>query len=277
MRREKLSKLLESGQDLPRLVICGGGHVALAVLKMSRMTGFSVTVLDDRPLFANEARAAGADCVICDSFAHGLAQIKGSKQTYFVIVTRGHRYDTQCLLAIFEKEYAYVGMMGSRRRIALLRQQLLEQGISAEKLGQLHAPIGLDIGAETPEEIGVSILAQILQEKNKNGSQPILTREQREALEQAAESDEPLVLATITAREGSAPRGVGTRMLVRGDGSCVGTIGGGCMEARVLGEARGMFHEDLAEKHLRVSLTDDDAGQEGMVCGGTIEVMLEIL
>jgi xanthine dehydrogenase accessory factor len=168
-------------------------------------------------------------------------------------------------------------MMGSRRRIALLRRQLLEQGICPQKLEQLHAPIGLTIGAETPEEIGVSILAQILQEKHKNGSQPVLTREQREALQQALDCGEPLVLATITHREGSAPRGVGTRMLVRGDGSCVGTIGGGCMEAQVLGEARNMFHGTALEKHLRVSLAADDAEQEGMACGGTIEVMLEII
>jgi xanthine dehydrogenase accessory factor len=275
--RKKLLELLETDRGLPRLVVCGGGHVALAVLKIGRMTGFSVTVLDDRPLFANEARAQGADQVICDSFENGLAQIEGDEQTFFVIVTRGHRYDTQCLLQIFEKKYAYVGMMGSRRRIALLKKQLSEQGISREKLESLHAPIGLEIGAETPEEIGVSILAQILLEKNKNGSSAYLTREQREALQQARDADEPLILATITAREGSAPRSVGTKMLIRPDGRCVGTIGGGCMEAETLGAARGMFHGDEQEKRLRLSLSAEEAQKEGMACGGTIEVLLEFI
>jgi xanthine dehydrogenase accessory factor len=258
-------------------VICGGGYVGLAVLKIGRMTGFSVTVLEDRPSFADEARTAGADRVICDDFVHGLAQIPGGKQTFFVIVTRGHRYDSQCLLQILKKEYAYIGMMGSRRRIALLKNQLLEQGVSRELLEQLHAPIGLDIGAETPEEIGVSIMAQILQEKNKNGSQPVLNEEQQALLRQALLTEEPLVLATIIAREGSAPRGVGTRMLVRRDGGCAGTIGGGCMEAQVLMEARNMFRGTEGKKRLRVSLTTDDAEKEGMVCGGNIDVLLELI
>jgi xanthine dehydrogenase accessory factor len=278
MKREKLLELLESSRGAAsHLVICGGGYVGLAVLKIGRMTGFSVTVLEDRPSFADEARAAGADRVICDDFVHGLAQIPGGKQTFFVIVTRGHRYDSQCLLQILKKEYAYIGMMGSRRRIALLKNQLLEQGVSRELLEQLHAPIGLDIGAETPEEIGVSILAQILQEKNKNGSQPVLNEEQQALLRQALLTEEPLVLATIIAREGSAPRGVGTRMLVRGDGGCAGTIGGGCMEAQVLMEARNMFRGTGEKKCLRVSLTTDDAEKEGMVCGGNIDVLLELI
>ena len=277
--REKLETYLKETADrAPELVICGGGYVAIAVVKIGRMLGFSVTVLEDRPLYADHARSAGADTVICDSFEHGLKQVAGGSNTFFVIVTRGHRYDQECLTHIYEKEAAYVGMIGSRRRVAMLKEQLLAQDISGEWLEALHAPIGLDIGAETPEEIAVAIMAEIISEKNGDGSKASFSREQQEAMCRAQQTGEPLVLATIAAREGSAPRSVGTKMLIREDGSCVGTIGGGCMEAQVQQEARAMLRAcKEMEKSLHLSLHAEEAAEEGMVCGGSLELLLEVL
>lgn len=105
-----------------KLVICGGGHVAQQAVILAKHTGFHVTVLEDRPFFADQARAAGADQVICDDFASALEKIPGGSDTYFLVVTRGHRYDGICLASILKKERAYVGMMASRKRGILLKK-----------------------------------------------------------------------------------------------------------------------------------------------------------
>lgn len=98
------------------IVICGGGHVSIPVIELGIMMGCEVTVLEDRPTFADNARRAGATRVICEPFEEGLEKVAGSADTYFVIVTRGHRYDQLCLEKIAGKEHAYIGMIGSRRR-----------------------------------------------------------------------------------------------------------------------------------------------------------------
>lgn len=99
-----------------KLVICGGGHVSIPVIRMGRMIGCHVIVLEDRPKFANAARKAGADEVYCEAFADGLQRIDGDADTYFVIVTRGHRYDEELHGADYKERHAYIGMIGSRRR-----------------------------------------------------------------------------------------------------------------------------------------------------------------
>ena len=150
-----------------QIVICGGGHVSIPVITLGVMMGCEVTVLEDRPLFADNARRAGATKVICAPFEEGLEQVKGNADTYFVIVTRGHRYDQICLEKIARKEHAYIGMIGSRRRTTLVKQILAEKGIDKNVLDSVYTPIGLDIGAETPVEIAVAIMAEIIEVKNK--------------------------------------------------------------------------------------------------------------
>ena len=150
----------------PKMIICGAGHVSMPVIRMGKMLGFTVTVIEDRPKFADHARAAGADQVLCEPFSDGLSKIRGDSDSWFIIVTRGHRYDTECLEAILRKPYAYVGMMGSRRRVAIVKDQLEEKGVERALLDAVHTPIGLKIGAETPEEIAVSVMAEIIQVKN---------------------------------------------------------------------------------------------------------------
>ena len=260
----------------PRLIICGGGHVSMPVIRMGKMLGFTVTVLEDRPKFSDNARAAGADTVICEPFEDALAGIRGDSDSWFVIVTRGHRYDTICLESILKKTCAYVGMMGSRRRVAIVKDQLAAKGISRELLDGVHTPIGLKIGAETPEEIAVSIMAEIIQVKHsgsKCGGYP-------EALLSAILADDgrQKVLATIISRKGSAPRGTGTKMLIFEDGATVDTIGGGCVESEIIQKALLMMR--TGEKDFQIceaDLTMEAAEDEGMVCGGVVEVMLEKL
>lgn len=132
----------------PQLVVCGGGHVGASVVRLAKLLGLPVTALEDRPEFAEELRQAGADAVLCLPFAEGLAQIPGGQETYFVVVTRAHSCDIACLRSILQKPAAYVGMMGSRKRAALVHTQLAELGLPQERIDALHAPIGLSIGAK---------------------------------------------------------------------------------------------------------------------------------
>lgn len=263
------------GQE-KQIVVCGGGHVAIPVVQIGVMIGCEVTVLEDRPTFADHARRAGATRVICDSFEAGLDQVTGSADTYFVIVTRGHRYDQVCLEKIAQKEHAYIGMIGSRRRVAMVKQNLIESGSSKEVLDAVYTPIGLDIGAESPAEIAVAIMAEIIEVKNKKKRTYGYSKEIVRAIMDKESEPERKVLATIVARKGSAPQGMGTKMLVLSDGRCIGTIGGGCMEAAVMQKALLMIRTKTRKAALcHVDLTGDDAEEEGMVCGGTVEVLLE--
>lgn len=260
-----------------QIVVCGGGHVSMPVIQIGVMLGCRVTVLEDRPQFADNARKEGADIVICDSFERGLERIEGSADTYFVIVTRGHRYDTVCLEQITKKEHAYIGMIGSRRRVALVKETLIEKGCDRAVLERVYSPIGLDIGARTPAEIGVAIMAEIIEVKNKKKRTGGYSRDILRAILDKEHIAEKMVLATIVSRHGSAPQGVGVKMLVFPDGKCVGTIGGGCMEAEVLRKALLMLRsEERAFELCRVNLTGAEAEDEGMVCGGVVDVMLEM-
>lgn len=261
--------------DKKKLIICGAGHVGVALLRMVLMLGFDVIVLEDRPSFADAARRAGAKRVICDSFEQGLDAVDSDEDTYFVVMSRGHRYDMVCLEKIVKKTYAYLGMMGSKGRSALVRKNLLEQGFPAGQVEELHAPIGLSIHAETPEEIAVSILGEIISIKNQEKKTCGFSEEQMEILQDETDT-RAKVLCTIVARRGSAPRSVGTKMLVLEDGTVSGTIGGGCVEAGVKEKARWLMQDkEKRQELISVSMTACDAEEEGMVCGGVIEVLLE--
>ena len=271
----------------PKLLVFGAGHVSMPIIRIGKMLQFSVTVLEDRPKFADQARRAGADRVICEPFSRGLEQVELEPDTYAVIVTRGHRYDEDCLYGVLSREKesgtacAYVGMMGSRRRTAMVRERMRELGIAEEEIRRLHAPIGLAIGAETPEEIAVSIFAQIIQVKNEAERTEGYPKELLDAILEGYGSGEKTgraVLATIISRQGSAPRSVGTKMLIREDGTTLGTIGGGCAESAVMQKAFQMMRIPESPRFLVtvVDMTAREAEEEGMVCGGRIQVMLEV-
>ena len=164
---EEQKFFIEHFKRQAHLVICGGGHVSQQVIELAGRVGFHVTVLEDRPYFADRAREIGADLVLCDAFEKSLQGIAGTPDTYFLVVTRGHRYDRACLEQILHKPYAYVGMMASRGRSALLKNQMEEDGFDRAALDGIHTPVGLSIHAETPEEIAVSIVAELIQTKNQ--------------------------------------------------------------------------------------------------------------
>lgn len=265
------------GED-KRIVICGGGHVSIPVIMLGVMMGCEVTVLEDRPSYADDARRAGATTVICEPFEEGLEKVSGSADTFFVIVTRGHRYDQICLEKIAQKEHAYIGMIGSRKRTAMVKDNLKEKGIDSAVLDAVYTPIGLNINAETPVEIAVAIMAEIIQVKNRQKRSGGYTKEMIQAVLEQEPDHSPKVLATIVARKGSAPRGIGTKMLILRNGKCIGTIGGGCMEANVIQKARLMVAAGMPKARIcQVDMTGNDAEEEGMVCGGVISVLLELI
>lgn len=261
-----------------KMVICGAGHVAIPIVRLAKMIGMYVTVLDDREQFTKTAAAAGADRTMCGPFGENLRRIEGDPDTYFVIVTRGHSFDRECLTEILRKPNAYIGMMGSKRRISMDRQNMIDAGYDPALINRVHAPIGLDIGGETPEEIAISILGEIIQVKNENRdfSFPSDIMTAILGTEHVAPLSQRMVLATIVARRGSAPRQAGTKMLVLEDGSIINTIGGGLLEGKAIQRAVQMLekeHPDPVLYHAR--LKADDAAEEGEVCGGDLDLFLE--
>lgn len=254
-----------------QMVICGAGHVAIPILKLAQSIGMEVTVIDDREEFAGHAREAGAEHVYAEPFADALTKIPGNPDTFFVIVTRGHKWDEDCLRMILKKPHAYIGMMGSKRRILMVKQKMIDEGNDAELVNSVYAPIGLDINSETPEEIAIAVLAQVIQVRNarKQYGYP------QDILQGAYDHDGPKVLAEIVRRSGSAPREVGTKMMIVEDGSGINTIGGGLLESLVLKEAKKMLDTGLGNELFHDSLTADAASKEGEVCGGDLDVLLE--
>ena len=143
--------------------IFGGGHVAKALDPVLRHVDFDTVIIDDRPEYANADRFPEAErTIVCSDFDHCFDEIEPDEDSYLIIVTRGHRGDLQVLRKALQVPHAYLGMIGSRRKNQLLYETLMEEGVSEEALAQVYAPIGLEIGSETPEEIGVSIVAEII-------------------------------------------------------------------------------------------------------------------
>jgi len=155
---------LEVHRRAPRVVVFGGGHVALPLVRLAKATGFRVAVVDDRAEFASRARFPEADDVIHAEGGYVRADVPLEADDWVVIVTRCHQTDEVCLRQVLEddREPAYVGVVASRRKAKVLFAGLLRQGVARERLEAVRSPVGLDIGAETPEEIAVSIVGEIL-------------------------------------------------------------------------------------------------------------------
>ncbi len=148
-----------------RLIIVGAGHVGQALADLGAMLGFHVVVIDDRAAFANRERFPNAAEIIVRPFEKAIDSLKLDRHSYIVMVTRGHAFDEISLRAALKQKPGYVGMIGSKRRVRATLERIEADGVDKSVLEQVHAPIGLDIGAETPEEIAVSIMAEIIRER----------------------------------------------------------------------------------------------------------------
>ncbi len=162
-----ISVMIEAFVSRPVLVMCGAGHVGEAVLKMASFVGFDTILIDDREESLIKEKVALADRFIkVNYFEKEIKETDIPAGAYFVIATHGHVYDGDALAAALTKDAAYLGMIGSTKKIQILFAHLKEKGVSEKELDKVYTPIGLDIGGETPEEIAVSIIAEILMVKN---------------------------------------------------------------------------------------------------------------
>lgn len=144
------------------LYIFGAGHVAASLYKVARIAGFDVTVIDDREAYANRERFPEAQQIIAEDFDKATAQLNPSESSYIVIMTRGHRDDMRMLRWAVQTPARYVGMIGSKRKTITIFKELQQEGLPVHLFDRVHAPVGLDIGAITPEEIAVSITAELI-------------------------------------------------------------------------------------------------------------------
>lgn len=264
--------LIERITTPPHLVLCGAGHVSVYTAKIAKMVGFRVTVIDERTDFANAGRFPEADAILNLPFADALGTIN-DPNTYYVIVTRGHKDDDLCLKTVLHKPYTYCGMIGSKSKIKVVFDDLRRQGYSDTQLKTVHSPIGLPIGANTPEEIAVCIVGEMIQVKNAShrGS------EWDHALCEAISSiREPYAMVTLIDKQGSAPRSTGARMIVKQDGTIISSIGGGFGEFEAAEHAKKMLQKGPKVKRYTCRMNNTDAASMGMVCGGTIDILIQI-
>lgn len=159
-----------------KLLICGAGHIALPLARFARDAGFSVAVLDDRPDFAHPSRFPGCQ-VVAEEFVTALRPMPLGPTTYVVVITRGHEHDTECLVEVLRKQTAYVGLIGSRRRVRFVLETLRRERIPSERVEQIFTPIGLPIGAESPEEIALSIAAELVCVRRRGPAQASALRQ----------------------------------------------------------------------------------------------------
>ena len=263
-----------------RLILLGGGHIAVPLCAMASMLDFAVTVVDDRITFANSERFPQAAQVICNSFAAGIADLHIRATDYVCVITRGHRWDRECLRQILLGTLpSYLGMIGSQRRVEGLLNLLAEEGFAPEALKRIHAPIGLKINAQSPAEIAVSICGEMIAHRRQ-----YVRKDSRICLDQTntdysmlrflAQSPQPKAFALVLSSTGSTPVKPGAMMGIDALGKGYGTIGGGCSEAAVMVRARKIMGTG-ASCVVQIDMTNEVAESEGMVCGGTMRVLLE--
>ncbi len=263
-----------------RLILLGGGHVSQPLSRYSADLEFDVVVVDDRPGFANAVRFPEAKQVICDSFEHAIGQLTITKYDFVCVITRGHRHDAACLRVLLAGEQPrYLGLIGSRRRTIELFKMLEEEGFDRGNIDRIHTPIGLAIGAETPKEIAISILAELISVRSnksldREAERLALTSHEPELLHYLLAKSEPCTLAVVVEKSGSTPVPTGAVMAVNALGGVVGTVGGGCGEHEIVKHALDVLRTGKP-RLIHLDMSNDVAEEEGMVCGGRMKVWIE--
>ncbi len=178
----EMSLLFERLQPAPRLVVCGAGHVGASLARLAAFTGYHTTLLDDRAEFLKRERfpEADIDLLVADDWSSAVREAVGNARGVSVaVVTRGHNEDEQCMRVAIEANPDYVGLIGSKRRTSIVIDRLREAGVSEEQLSKIHAPIGLDIGAVSPEEVALAIMAEIVAARRGGTGAPLSLRRRK--------------------------------------------------------------------------------------------------
>ncbi len=170
---EGVELFVEGFTTPPTLVMVGGGHVGKATADLAHTLGYRVIVVDDRAEFANAQRFPYAEQVVVTPYDGWAGQVSVNVNSYVVVATRGHRFDDMALESALDAPSCYIGLLGSRRKTLMIYQRLARQGISTERLKQVHSPIGLDIAAITPEELAVSIMAEVIMARRGGSGSPM--------------------------------------------------------------------------------------------------------
>jgi xanthine dehydrogenase accessory factor len=170
--------VVEPVMSRPTLVMVGGGHVGHAVAKLGKLLDYRVIVIDDRPDFANRERFPDSDEIVTGDMVESLRGLRIGWNTFIVIATRGHKLDAAALRAAAATKARYVGLVGSKRKTILIERMLRDEGFPEERLREMHAPIGLDLGGRTPAEIALAILAEISLERHGGSGTPLRLRGQ---------------------------------------------------------------------------------------------------
>jgi len=164
----QMKVFIEPFAQKDHLIICGAGHIALPLSAVAKMLGFKVTIIDDRREFANKNRFPHVDKLIVGDHAQQLAKVNIETNTYVAIVTQGNEYDFECLKVVIKSPAAYVGVISSQPKRVKFFGRLKSAGVEEKYLKRVHIPMGIDIGSQTPEEIAVSIMAEIVAVRNKD-------------------------------------------------------------------------------------------------------------
>lgn len=173
--RDRHDLLIEAIASRPRIVVAGGGHVALAIARQAAALDFDVTIVEDRPEFASAERFPSAT-VLQGDVPTTLGSITYSWNSFIVIATRGHKLDADCVMQAVRTNARYIGLLGSRRKTVLIEQMLRDEGVAEERIGVIRAPVGLDLGGRTPAEIALSVLAEITQIRYHGSGTPLSAR-----------------------------------------------------------------------------------------------------
>ena len=271
---------LRSFRPPERLILLGCGNIGQELCRYAADLGFTVTAVDERPAFANRTLMPDAAEILCSDFPDAIRRLQITERDYVCVITRGHRFDADCLREILPGAYPrYLGMIGSKRRVALLMKQLESEGFGPDALKRIHAPIGISINALTVKEIAISIVAELIQCRraglDRRSKETRLTAEDIDLrlLEFLACDDVPKALLLVYETSGSTPVKSGAMMAVDKAGRTVGTIGGGCGEGAVLKDAYRIIGSGT-QCTVTVDMSNDIAEEEGMVCGGEMKVLI---
>ena len=257
-------RVLEENLTPPvHLVLFGAGHVGKALYALAMLQDIAVTVIDSRDEILKQEEFPNAELIKVD-YSNMDALKLNIYNPYFCIFTHGHSGDKACLEWCLKQSSEYIGMIGSKGKVKATFDKLINEGYKEEELSKVHSPIGLKIGGDTPQEIAISIMAEIIQTYTSKPNRSVIDIELLKILTQKEG-----VLCRIISKKGSAPRQVGTSMFVTKD-KVYSTIGGGALEKRVIEDAISL-KDDVQLKEYRLT----PHGDLNMICGGDEEILFQ--
>jgi len=267
---EKISAKLE-------IVMCGGGHIGLSIYNLAQLLEWKVTIIEDRAEFCTSKRYPNARLLL-GNYVDEIKKLDLSNSA-IIIATRGHKHDKSCLeAALLKKKYRYLGMIGSKGKVADTKKLIIDEienndvDITEADLNAIYSPIGLNINAQTPQEIAISIVSQIIKVIKNEKKQIELDYN---LLKRLSTEKNSFVVARIVEKKGSAPREQGSFLAVFDNGDIEGTIGGGSVESQVIKDSLSLLKSKDKKSQLYYhNLSNTKASKLGMICGGDVKVLL---